>query len=302
MAKKIERWDDVRVFLQAARSGSFSAAAKVEGIEQSTMSRRIAALEANVGQPLFLRHRTGLTLTDLGQRLLRRAEQTEAEMWGFADEADGQERAITGVVRLALTESMAIHVVVPFVLPLLRERFPLVRLDLHTGYRNVDLGLREADLALRFARPSEPSLVIKRLAQMPTAVLASASYAEGRAYEDLDWIRLGMAGIQAPESDWFDSNISDVPVMTTNSYLTQVAMVRAGLGVGVLTRLLLRIDPKLVVVELDMPKPPPIDLWLVSHADRRRIPRIDAVWALLEEALAPLSEDAETTTFPLSPS
>lgn len=291
MPLEIQRWDDVRLFLQASRSGSFSAAAKAEGIEQSTMSRRVASLEENLGHPLFIRHRSGLTLTDLGRRLVRRAEQAEAEMLGFTDEAQGEEREIAGEVRLALTESMAVHAIVPFVVPLLRERFPMIRLDLCTGYRNVDLGLREADLALRFARPSEASLVMKRLARMRTAVLASATYAKGRSGEELDWVRLGMSDVPAPESDWYDANIGKTPVLSTNGYLTQVAMVRAGLGAAVLTRSLLRIDANLVVLDLDLPKTPPIDLWLVSHTARRRIPRINAVWALLEETLAVLSDD-----------
>ncbi|MFK7998103.1 MAG: LysR family transcriptional regulator [Polyangiales bacterium] len=288
MALEIQRWDDVRLFLQAARRGSFSAAAKAEGIEQSTMSRRIASLEENLGHPVFLRHRTGLTLTDLGRRLVRRAEQAEAELWGFADEAKGEERDVAGDVRLALTESMAVHVVVPFVVPILRERFPGIRLDLKTGYRNVDLGLREADLALRFARPSEPSLVMKRLARMETAVLASATYAKGRSKRDIEWIRLGMSDVPAPESDWYDAHIGEPPTLSTSGYLTQVAMVRQGLGAAVLTRSLLRIDEGLVVLDLGFPKTPPIDLWLVCHAGRRRIPRVSAVWALLEEALVGL--------------
>lgn len=288
MTLQIQRWDDIRLFLQAARSGSFSAAAKAEGVEQSTMSRRVALLEKSLGEAVFLRHRSGLTLTDLGRRLVRRAEQAEAEVWGFIDEAKREEREVAGDVCLALTESMAVHVVVPFVVPLLRERFPGVRLDLRIGYRNVDLGLREADLALRFARPSEPSLVMKRLTRMETGVIASAAYAEGRSKDDIEWIRLGMSDVAAPESDWYDAHIGEAPVMSTNGYLTQVAMVRQGLGAAVLTRSLLRIDDGLVVMDLDLPRTPPIDLWLVSHAGRRRIPRVSAVWALLAETLVGL--------------
>lgn len=285
MTHKIQRWDDIRLFLRASRAGSFSAAAKAEGIEQSTMSRRIALLEKSLGEPVFLRHRSGLTLTELGRRLVRRAEQAEAEVWGFVDEAKSEEREVAGDVCIALTESMAVHVVVPFVVPILRERYPRIRLDLRIGYRNVDLGLREADVALRFVRPSEPSLVMKRLARMETGVIASAAYAEGRSKNNFDWIRLGMSDVPAPESDWYDAHVGDAPVMSTNGYLTQVAMVRQGLGAAVLTRSLLRIDESLVVVDLGLPETPPIDLWLVCHAGRRRMPRVSAVWALLEETL-----------------
>lgn len=284
------RWDDIRLFLTSARTKSFTAAALEEGIEQSTMSRRIAGLESRLGLRLFDRAPRGLALTPAGERLYRRAERVEAEMHGLEDEASGEERRVSGLVRLALTETLAVHLVVPRVLPLLRDRYPDLEVALLTSYRNADLVQRDADLALRFQRPDRSDLVHKRIARLETAVLAHRAYAKRRRRrpDAFDWIGLGMPGVDAPESQWFDAHVGRTPRFSTSGYLTQVEMVRAGLGVAVLTRSWMQIDPELIALDLGLPETPPIDLHLVAHAARRRIPRIAAAWETLEEVVQEL--------------
>ncbi|MFK7986111.1 MAG: LysR family transcriptional regulator [Sandaracinaceae bacterium] len=282
------RWDDVRLFLSSARARSFTAAAVEEGIEQSTMSRRIAGLESRLGVRLFDRAPRGLALTPAGERLFQRAERVEAEMQGLEDEASGEETRVSGLVRLALTETVAVHVVVPHVLPLLRDRYPELEVTLLTSYRNADLVQRDADLALRFQRPDRSDLVHRRIARLETAVLANRAYAERRRPDELDWIGLGMPGVDAPESRWVAAHVGRPPRFSTSGYLTQVEMVRVGLGVAVLTRSWMQIDPDLIALDLGLPKTPPIDLHLVAHAARRKIPRIAAVWDVLQEVVGEL--------------
>lgn len=284
------RWDDFRIFLAASRADSFTAAARAERIEQSTVSRRVAQLERSLGAPLFDRTPSGPRLTDLGLRLAAHAERIESEVLALVDVASGHERAVEGRVALALTESLSIHIVVPHVLPALRTAHPALEVTLLTSYRAADLLHREADLALRFFRPRHGDLVAKRVATLQTAVLANRGYAHRRRRQPdrFAWIGLSAPGLTAPEGDWFDAHVGVAPAIRTNSYLTQVEMVRAGLGVAVLATSLLKLDPDLVIVELDLPTPPTLELWLVAPRSIRDVPRVAAVWTAVEDALAQL--------------
>ena len=291
MSVDLRRWDDVRLFLAAARAGSFSAAARSEGIEQSTISRRVASLEQQLGAPVFARTPSGPVLTALGQRLFAHAERVEAEVHGFTDEASGHEREVEGLVRIALTETMAAHVVIPEVLPALRASYPGLEIELMVSYESVDLLHREADIALRFFRPQRGDLVAKRAVAFETGVLATRSYAhrKRRRPQSFEWIGLRLPGIPAPASEWAEAELGVTPRLWTNSYHAQVEMVRAGLGVAVLTTTLRRVDPELLVLDLGLAPTPPVELWLSAHRAVRPVPRVAAVWAKLDEVLAQIS-------------
>ncbi len=161
-------WEDVRLFLAVAERGSFSAAGRALGIEQSTVSRRIAQFEARLAIGLFERRANGARLTAFGEKLLVRARAMAREVQGLEDDLSHHEREVRGEVRLALTESIAVHAVVPFVLPALLERYPELRVSLLTSYEVADLGHREAELALRFFRPTTGDLVSQCVAKMQT--------------------------------------------------------------------------------------------------------------------------------------
>src|SRR5687767_12926638 len=113
------RWDDVRIFLTAARAGSFTLAARALGTDQSTVSRRVAALESEIGAALFERTPRGPVATELGIRLREGAERVESEMHRLADTARGGEPRPQGRVRLATLGTIATHFLVPRVLPIL---------------------------------------------------------------------------------------------------------------------------------------------------------------------------------------
>ena len=118
----VERWDDVRIFLAAARTGSFTRAARSLGTDQSTVSRRLAALEAEIGAPLFERTPRGPVPTEIGARLREDAERVEAEVRRFAGTARERDAEPRGLVRVATTESIAIHFLVPRVCLLYTSR------------------------------------------------------------------------------------------------------------------------------------------------------------------------------------
>ena len=124
--------DLLRSFVLIAESGSFTRAARVLGTDQSTVSRRLAALEVEIGAPLFERTPRGPVPTEIGARLREDAERVEAEMRRFSDTATLGDARPRGVVRLATTESMAIHFLVPRVLPTLARSHPEIDIELLT--------------------------------------------------------------------------------------------------------------------------------------------------------------------------
>lgn len=288
------RWDDLRVFLAVLRQGSFSGAGAALGIEQSTVSRRIAALEAALGGALFDRTPTGPRATPLALELRVNAERVEGEVQSLLDQASAQSGAVEGRVRLALTESFAVQVIVPHVLASLRARHPKLYVDLVVGERPADLSQREADLALRFFRPSEGDFIAKRVVVLPTAVLGHERYLAGRTLTPatLDWIALDHPHTMQSDVERTLAQFGIEPVLRTNGHLSQVEAVRAGLGVALLTATLTRLDPALKVVELGLPPGPPLELWLVAPRGLSRAPRVRAVWEYLEERLAELQNSS----------
>ncbi len=284
------RWDDISVLLAVLREGSFTAAAHSLGVEQSTVSRRIAALERALAASLFDRLATGPRPTDLAERLRVHAERVEAEVHALADLASGHEREIRGRVRVALNESLAVQVVIPRLLAELRALHPHLDVDLVTSDHSADLGRREADIAVRFYRPTTGDLIARRVATMRTAVLAHRDYPKRRkrSLDALDWIAFSVPGLRTGEDEFFEKVLRCEPRMRVTSHLAQVEAVRAGLGVALLTRSLLRFDPNLVALPLDLEGAPTIEVWLVTPRTLRSIPRVDAVFRFFETKLASL--------------
>lgn len=285
------RWDDLRVLLAVLREGSFSGAAARLSVEQSTISRRIAALEGALSNALFDRTASGPRPTELALRLRAYAERIEAELHGLVEEASVAGEEVRGRVRVALTESLAVHMVIPRLMPMLKARHPALQIDLIVGERAADLSQREADLALRFFRPTGGDLLTRRVASMTTAVVARRSYLEGRARtpEALDWIVLELPQAVTPDGAYLAEHTRVVPQLRTNGHLAQVEAVRAGLGVALLVRSVLRLDPELTEVELGLPPGPIVELWLVTPRSLSSHPRVRAVWDFFGEALAELT-------------
>ncbi len=285
----IARWDDLKVLLAVLREGSFSAAARALGVEQSTVSRRIAALEGELG-PLFDRSAAGLRATSLAERMRPRAELVEREFLQFTD---AREDPLAGRVAIATTESFAVQVVIPRLLGPLREKFPALSVDLVTSDLSADLGRREAELALRFYRPTRGDLVAKRVAKLPLTVLGHQRYVRGRPLEAraFDWVAVQLPGVGEGEQAFLARHARVEPRYTVTSHLAQVELVRAGLAVARLTRALTRFDAKLVEVDLGLPMGPAVELWLVTPRALRDTPKVAAVWDTLELLLAQLAGD-----------
>jgi len=281
-------WDDFRVFLALARSGTLSAAARALQVNQSTMSRRLAALEVAAGARLFERTASGYSLSAAGEAVRGHVEQLEAEAIGIERQLLGQDARPTGRVRLAASDSFAAWFLVPR-LAAFQRLYPGIELELVTGNQPVNLARREADISLRLSRPKEANLIARRLGLAAWAVYAASSYlsrhgklsARGRMRghrlialaEDLR----GTVGAR-----WLakQGNLGEV-VLRCNSLISQAAAVVSGLGVSPLPCLFGDCEASL---ERALPHTVGAhDIWLVVHPDVKSSARVRAVMDYLTE-------------------
>ncbi|HVJ42651.1 MAG TPA: LysR family transcriptional regulator [Dongiaceae bacterium] len=171
-------WDDLRLFLPVARSGRLTEAATLLQLSISTVARRLAQLEQDLGLSLFLRSQSGYALTEDGRRLLRKAEAVETAMFGVNRLADAV--ATKGHVRVALPEGFALQIILPR-LSAFRAAHPAIALDLVTGPFSLDLMRRESDIALRLVKPTDNDLLLRKLGRMAHGIYAARHLAPKQA-------------------------------------------------------------------------------------------------------------------------
>lgn len=176
-------WNDLRYFLAVARTGSAMAAARVLGVNQTTVARRIGELERALDAQLFERLREGYRLREGAQALVQIAERVEAEASAFADLGAALGRGMDRIL-VTTNEPLANTILAPSILAY-RSRFPDVRIDLVVSPRQLDLARGEADVALRAApRPEDPELVTRRLGEALWGVYCSRDYARVHGVAD----------------------------------------------------------------------------------------------------------------------
>lgn len=276
-------WDDLRVFVELARRGSLSAAARALGLTHATVGRRLATLEAALGLPLVERRRDGCVLTPESLSVLELATEMEAVADAIRRRGDGGPD-LAGSVRLSATEAMADRFLIPR-LGAFRARHPGIDLEVVTDNRVVSLARREADVAIRLARPVAGDLVTRRLGTMAYRLYAAPSYLAERPSEPESaggvFIAYDDTLADLPEAVWLAGYIGDVGTgarvgFRSNSLQAQWAAARTGLGLALLPCWLADDDPALVPVETPVATPER-EVWLLVHGDRREVPRVRAV-------------------------
>jgi DNA-binding transcriptional LysR family regulator len=286
------RWDDVRLFLALHRERTLAGAGVRVALDPSTLSRRLAALEEELGARLFDRTREGLAPTAAAELLLPAAEEMEAAQLRFARDASGFEREAEGVVRLSVPPGVADAFVGP-ALARLFAKHPRIRVELDASVRLLDLTRREADLAIRTIRPQSGELVMLKLSASPwTPMVASARAATlgpVKRWSDVRWIGWGDDLMALPPARWLSKNLVGAePLLRTSHIAAQVSAVEAGLGAALLplayTRVC-RVAPLRYVKGLrgSIEALPVNENWLVGHRALRSVPRVAAVWDFLVE-------------------
>jgi DNA-binding transcriptional LysR family regulator len=275
-------WDDIRYFVELARQEKLSATARVLRVEHSTVARRIGMLEARLGVRLFDRMPKHWILTVEGEALLAQARRVEDEALAFARAGAGA-ATLRGVVRLSAPPVFASAFLVPR-LGALRARWPGIALEIIGEVRQADLYRREADLALRMARPDQAGLAARPLAQTGYGLYAAPGWFE-RPAQEWEFIGNGEAMKESPQQKWLDKFAAGRHyAFWTNDTAALLAACRAGLGVTVLPHFLGRGDP-LLALHPEHGQVLSRPLWLAVHPDVRRSPRVTLVAELLAAVL-----------------
>lgn len=300
-------WDQVRIFLAVARAGQLAAAAERLGLDVSTVSRRLARLEAELGVHLFDRTREGTALTAAAEALLPAAEDMERSLAAFTAAADTVETLAEGVVRVTAPPGVADAFIAPL-LARFHARFPGVQVELDASVAYADLTRREADIAVRGVRPRAGDLVVQKLTTVRATPMTSPEYARElgrlRRLEDARWLTWGPDLAYLPTGVWLREHApSVVPVLRTSHFASQLAAAQTGLGV-VLAPEPFRHVRRLVPIEhgkalrAAWDALPSEELWLVGHRALRTVPRIAALWEFLQENLSHPERAGELASAP----
>lgn len=284
-----ENWDEIRTAFQVARVGTVSGAAEVLGVHHATVIRHVDALEARLGAKLFQRHPRGYTPTEAGQQLLAIGQATEDQFNQLAARIAGAGEEVTG--ELIITSLPTLSGLVLPALDRLLEDHPGLRLRYLTDQRVFRLEYGEAHVAIRAGnRPTEPDNVVQPLGMHPVALYAAQTYLDRHGLPTPEtllqhrFIGPDARESRAPFFRWMAANVPDDQVVfRANDPESQVAAVRAGLGIGFVPMLSARTDPGLIEVA---PPQPDWDspIWLVSHVDLHRTPKVQAALGALKAA------------------
>lgn len=280
-------WDDVRVFLAIARTGTLGAAAKAVGQTQPTMGRRLKALEEQLGQVLFQRTSNGFVLTDEGAAVLAYAERMEEDAFGFTRALSSSDTLLTGFLRVSSSDWFGQHVLTPVFARFL-AKYPGVSLELVTDARLYSLARREADLVFRITPFDEPDVVQRRLMRIEYALyghqdlpLPQAGDGQGHTVISMD-----TAFSDLPDVAWLKRMLPNArQAFGSNNRGVQAQMCAEGGGFAVLPCPLGDSMPTLRRIDLGEPLPGR-DVWLGYHRDLRRLARLRALLDVVIEALA----------------
>ncbi len=278
-------WDKLRVFQAAADAGSFTHAGETLGLSQSAVSRQVSALEQDLEVPLFHRHARGLILTEQGELLFRTVKDIMLKLEAARSRLSDSREMPHGDLRITTTVGIGANWLTPRLGEFL-ELYPEIRLSVILTDEELDLGMREADIALRLRQPVQPDLIQRRLFTMHFHAYASADYlkrhGQPRSLADLDQHRIlayGGAGSN------FLNNINSLPLagrdpksprqaaMTVNNINALYSAVQNGVGIAVLPEYLVEPDSGLVrlLPQADMPE---LDCYLVYPEEMKSVARV----------------------------
>ena len=265
-------WEDLSVLLATLQHGSLNRAATSLQVSQSTASRRLARLEERLGGRLFDRTPEGLQPTALAHSLAAHAELIETHMADIDRLVERREAAPSGRIKLALPDGLASAWLIPK-LHTFYEAFPDVSVDLVIGHAVVDLVRREADLALRFVRPTASDLVAARVGDIPLAPYVHPSLV-GQPAADLRWIVFDDPDSRYIESQWVQQHIQPTKTQRVTLWNALFAAIEHGHGAGIVSPLVA--EPAGLVQLPNLPPVPGSPLYLVYHQALRDVPRIAA--------------------------
>jgi len=284
-------WELYRSFLAVLEEGSLSAAARALDLTQPTVGRHVAALEKALAVPLFVRSQSGLLPTDAALALRGHAQAMRSIAASLQRAAGRHGEAVQGTVRISASEVIGAEVLPP-VLAGLRRAHPQLRLELVLSNRVQDLLHREADVAVRMTLPQQDPLIARRIGEIAIGLYADRDYlARHGTPQDLDELgQHALVGFDA-ETPFLRAARAGLPqwrreafALRADSDLAQLALIRAGCGIGFFQAALARRTPSLLPV-LPQQVRLGLETWITMHQDLRGSAACSAVFAALVEAM-----------------
>ena len=284
-------WDNLRYFLEVARTGTLVAAARRLGVEHTTVSRRVQALEKQLGEVLFAREAGGHRLTEAGRHLLPGVEAMESAMLGVERSAPVPGGGPAGLVRVGATEGFGTFILAPH-LARLTQRHPQLSIDLLALPRMLHLSRREADIVISLERPTRGSVIVTKLADYTLHLYGQREYLARRPLvvqrEDLRhhaFISYVDDLLFTKELQFLDQlHQPERFAFRSTSITAQYEAVRAGAGLAVLPAFMADRDPVLTRV---LPQEARFTrtFWMSMPAERKHLGRMQAVWGFLKETV-----------------
>lgn len=274
-------WDDLRVVLALARGASLNAAARRLSVDPTTVARRLASLERAAGVALFHRLPGRMVPTEAGEETVAHAERVEAEIAALAETLTGAGHHVQGTVRLTAVPGIVNRLLVPRLGELL-TRHPALAVELLAESRNLSLRRRDADVAVRLARPERDHALTRRLGTLSYSVYVPF---ESRR-EALPWIGYEEGHANLPQARWLAARATSEPRIRLSDVESVLQAVAAGLGRSLLPDRLVDEEPRVCrhggpVLEREV--------WLLVHPDVRHLPRVAAVVDWLDAIFASVS-------------
>ena len=278
-------WDKLRIFHSAAEAGSFTHAGDVLGLSQSAVSRQVSALEQDLQVPLFHRHARGLILTEQGEQLFRTVQEVVQKLDATRMRLSDSRERPHGELRITTTVGIGTNWLAPRLGEFL-ELYPDIKLNVILSDDDLDLAMREADMAIRVREPQQPDLIRRRLFIMHFHAYASGNYikrhGQPRSLEDLDQHRILIYGasagnylnnINSLQYTGRDARAPRVSALTINNLTAVRNAVEAGVGIAVLPDYMVQSTSELVRIlpQADMPE---LECFLVYPEELKNVARV----------------------------
>lgn len=265
-------WDDLRLFLAVARTGSISGAARQLDVQHSTVSRRMRQLEDKLGARLIERKKSGYELTPAGEDVKQAANRIEREVLGVDGALLGKDTSLVGPLRVTAINNMATAVFMPM-FARFSEAHP--RVELHIAVSNTDASLsqREADVAIRLTNAPPDTLIGKRIVTVASTIYGSRAYLEKLRQQGREpqWIGVDCCDFH---KTWTRQSCGEQShQFISDDTLLTLAAIREGLGVSILPCFMADTDP--LLERYCAPDPAyNLGLWVLLHPDLKRTARV----------------------------
>jgi DNA-binding transcriptional LysR family regulator len=284
-------WNKARAFLVTAEEGSLSAAARALGMAQPTLGRQVNGLEQELGIVLFERVGRGLTLTPRGHELLDHVRDMGEAASRVSLTALGQSQALEGLICISASETYA-AVLLPPIIAKLRLREPGVQVEIVVANHASDLRRREADIAIRNFRPTEPDLIAKKIGDADAVLYATPDYiakignpTKPSDLRQADFVNMDHGGMMIKGLNTLGLGLTEANFpLLTESYLVMWELVRQGAAIGILDAYIGDAAPDVRRVLPDL-EPLVFPIWLVAHRELTTNRRVRMVYDFLAKEL-----------------